>query len=775
MGLLLRKARRDIARSKGTFLALTLMVSLGTMAMTGTYGAYANLQDEIARTDRELRFHDGLIAFEARPELDVMAAVEGIVTDSDARLVVELPVTFPGGRSPIVARLISVPDAGPPTIDGLRLKAGSAAANGKVVAEAGFAAHHELDVGSTAVIHAPTGNITTTVSGIATSAEYLWPSRNVVEHMPDVLRRWGVLYVQESVLQNWTASPGQVNQVVFRAEGNPLPLLDSLQQRLGEGSVQRIETKDNQASTANLNLLVGALGSIAWVLPVLFLVIVGLSTYVLLSRLVHLQRANIGLLRAMGYPPRRILLHYLAYGPLISLLGTLVGFALGFGLSFFVTDMFSSYTSLTDVPVLLRPRLVAIGLTLSLAFTTAAAILPALQASRLSPATAMRPPAPAASRTKGHPAKDGSSAWLPMGIRLGWRNIARTPRRAILTLLGVALAVSVVLAPPALIDSLDAAIEENVSRLQRADAVVVFAAPIPVTDIGSAQGSPGISLIEPVLQIPTSLRLEDSVIDMTIVGLHGDQAAIRLQAADAGRRQVSEHGILLSRVFERRGVSIGDAIDILGSQVTVLGFVNAVGPTGFIELGAAQELAGLEDVANQAYVTWSATGEEAGRADLEGALPVAAVQAVDQSERDAKEMLRVYYGFVWVLVAFGAVIAAAIVFNTMAINVLEESQQYATLRTLGHPMTSISQVVLTETLVVTLPGIVVGLGLGVLLARYLAMVFTSDLFVLDLSIADSTYWMAMAGGLAPALVAAWPNLRAIARIDLGRAVRERTR
>ena len=773
MGLLLCKARRDMGRHKGTFLALTLMVTIGTLAFTSVYGSYANLQDTIRSSHEDQDFHDGLITIKPRPAGDVAANADAVVPDNEVRLVAELPVTFPDDRSPIVARIISIPDAGGPSIDRLDYLDGGPPSTAEVVVEAGFADHHGLTVGDELLVHGVDGKVTLTVSGVAVSPEYLWPARNVVEHMPDVLRRWGVLYAREASLADWTGLAGQANQVVFASEDPAIDVLDQLQARFGAENVIRIETRDNQASTTQLSGLIGALGAIAFALPFLFLLIAGLSTYVLLSRLVHLQRGNIGLLRALGYNPGTVLWHYVSYAPMIAIIGSLVGFGLGYALSFYVTGIFASFTSLHHVDVLLRPSLGFIGLVLSLAATIVAAVIPARRAAKLLPSEAMRAPSPATGR---HSRLERILPFLrsaPDSMRLGWRNVGRNRRRAAMTAAGLALAVAAVLAPLALLDSLNAAVDLSVERLQRNDAVVVLTGPVNITAVDAASNAPGVRSLEPVLQVPTSVRAGDTVVDMTILGMRPDQQALALQDASGEPRQVSSHGLLLTRVFGNKGLEVGDTLDLFGQDVTVLGFVDGFGPAAYVELGALQQWTSAGPVANQALATWN--DSRLGRASLEEGLPVATIQDVEQARTDAREMLRLFYGFAAFIVAFGIIIAASIAFNAVSINILEEGTQHATLRTLGFPMQSLAVTVLTETITLAVPGVLLGLPLGYWLADRIMSLIVTDIFVLDLSISWLTYTLPVLGILLAVTLATIPGLRSIARLDLGRATRERAR
>jgi len=762
------KARRDLTRAKWPFLALTIMVALGVAALTSMYGGYANLQEAMVTTYDAHEFHDGLIEFTPRNATDLpgLGAVEGIRL-WEPRLVIELPARFGEGKAPVMARLVSLPG----NIDTLSYRQGGEPGAGTVVAESGFAAHHGLKVGDAVTFQTPNGARTMPIAGIATSPEYLWPAKTSQEHMPDVLRRWGVMWTSLDDVRSLVGTPSAVNQVVLKAQDNSsvTSVLAGAKTALGNTSVFRVETRDVQASNVVLVLMVNALDQMALILPLLFLSIVGLSTYVLLTRLVHQQRASIGLLRALGYSPASILFHYLTYAPLIAGAGTLVGFVAGYALSFYVTGIFGSYASLTDVPVRLRWDLLVVGLGIALAFATLASIMPAWKAARLRPSESMRPPAPSTPRHAPSP-----RSVLPLSIRLGIRNVARNPRRAVLTTLGVALAVSVLVVPQGILDSLDHVVEDAIVRVQKADEFLVLQRPTPVSVIEAAAGTPGVASIEPVVQLQSNLLQGGKTRDITIMGQRPQNDLVLLFDASGDRVRTAPNGIILSRVFERGGYRVGDQVGLYGESLPIVAFVQTSGTTGFVTLETAQKWANIGDAATLVYVVWTPdASNEVVNAALAQKLPIGATQDVQQAIDDSRSMLRLYYGFILLILAFGIIIAGAIVFNTVTINVLEESRDFATLRTMGVGTMTLIGITTTETLLLALPGAIIGLGMGALLTKYFVGVFTSDLFVLDMYVTPGTYALALLAGILAALVSQVPSLRWVARLDLAKATRER--
>jgi putative ABC transport system permease protein len=136
-------------------------------------------------------------------------------------------------------------------------------------------------------------------------------------------------------------------------------------------------------------------------------------------------------------------------------------------------------------------------------------------------------------------------------------------------------------------------------------------------------------------------------------------------------------------------------------------------------------------------------------------------------------MMRLFYGFIYMILAFGLAISTAIVFNAITINVLEESRDIATMRTFGTPHSLLRRVVTAETILLVLPGAVLGLILGTYLSGYFTSLYSSDLFVLDLVIYPETYLVVLAMAFIVALLSELPSLRFIRLMSLARVTKER--
>ena len=227
----------------------------------------------------------------------------------------------------------------------------------------------------------------------------------------------------------------------------------SVSQAIDPSGAVQVTDREHQISNRLLHLDLDGFRSLAIVFPLLFLTVSTLAIYSLLSRLVQSQRGQIGVLRAMGYTRRQVLVSYVGFGVLIGTIGSTIGVALGFGLSVLITWVYAYSLHVPFVSIGVNPGLLAIAFAAGFVAALVAAAVPAWASSGIRPAEAMRPPVPNAGRRTLLEIVLPVVSRLPYVVKLPLRSVFRVPRRTLYTAFGVAAGVTLTLVAASFLDS----------------------------------------------------------------------------------------------------------------------------------------------------------------------------------------------------------------------------------------------------------------------------------------------------------------------------------
>lgn len=775
---LTRKLFRDLARLGGQALTIALVVASGI----ASYVSFASAQGSLvfARDAFYLshRFADVFVHAERAPKSlkADLEAIEGVAA-VDTRLVVAAMVPLADMTEPVMARIVSLPATGTSRLCDVQVRRGSLPEPGRgeeVLVLDSFARAHGLEPGDTvpAVLNGVLRELT--VSGTAMSPEYVF-SVSAGEAMADD-SRVGVFWMREDVLAPAFQLEGAFNDALL--------LLDhGASERAVLGNVDRVlepygglgaYARDRQPSHLMLSSELRQLATFAIVAPAIFLGVAIFLVYVVLSRIVHLERPQIATLKALGYGRRTIALHYVQLVSLMVLVGAGLGLGLGAllgrGLTTLYADFFRfpAYGFRVDAAVAVRAVLA------SGASAFAGALSAVWSAVRLPPAQAMQPEAPARYRRSilerlGLADLAGASGMMVV------RELTRRPMRTALYTLGVATAVATLVSARFGYDAMDLLFDLEFQTASRDDLLVSFREPGSGAAVDELAHLPGVVAAEQQRAVPVRLRSEQRYRDVPLVGHAGGASLRRLVEHPPRVREMPPGGLVLTEVLaERLGVAPGDAVEVEvldGDRRKVRATVGGIsselfGMQAHADLDEVHRLLGEEDVA-----TGAALLLERGRiTEVEERLKeMPAVGSV--LRRDVVlALFEKQTSYLWsttlVLTLFAATIAIGIVYNSARVALSMRARDLASLRVLGFTRREIAGLLLSEIAVYVAAALPIGLWLGKLLTQAIASSTDPELFRMRVDVSDRTYAFAVAVTVATALVSATLIKRRVDKLDL---------
>jgi len=787
LGALDRKVLRELRLLWSQALTIALVVASGIGGFLATLSAVDSLARARDGFYASGAFADVFASVRRAPNsvLDPIRSWPGVV-DVQGTVEANARVSVVGSTDPIVGRLIGWDARTPQRLNRVQLRAGrwpepgrQAGGELEAVASEGFVLAHHLKMGDrvSALVNGKRRPLR--LVGVALSPEFIFGG---MLGAPD-LRSFGVFWLDRAELAAATDMTGAFTQVAVKlAPGaSPATVQDALTRQLAPYGGQAAYGRDEQASHAMLANEITEQQVMGSVLPAIFLAVAGFLLHMVTARLVATQREQVATLKALGYPNRAIALHYLKLvAPMVLggyALGLLLGRALGRGMMGLYADMFR----FPRFDYHLDPQLALIALGLAL-LTAVAGTLVAIQATvRLSPAQAMRPPAPGHYRR----ALIERLRWLRLApsLRMILRNLERRPLRAGITVVGIASAVAIVIMGNFFRDAIEAIVDTQFNLVLRGDLMVWTTDPVSAATGRELARLPGVTQVEPARRVAVRFVHGARSEKGSIMGREPQAVLQRLIDADLRQVPVGSHGLVMTdRLAHKLGLLPGERVQIevregrRGVYEVVLERTvsDMFGLNAYMERSALNRLLGEGDLANN-----FALAAERGQVDrvleaTQGLPRVAGAFSKANMLRNMQEVsARNVLIMSTILTLFATVIAVGVVYNNARIALAERTWELASLRVLGFTRAEVSALLLGElalSIALALPlGFLLGWGLTHLIVGLVA----SDQFQFPVVIQARTYaWAAVAvvtAGIASAAVVR----RRIDRLDMVSALKTR--
>lgn len=742
-------------------------------------GVYTSLKLTQATYYEQYRFADVFAALKRAPEslAEQIGSIPGVGA-VETRVVMGVNLDVPGLKEPATGRIVSIPEQRRSMLNDLYLQQGRYVEPGRsdeVLVNEAFATANHLQLGDAlgAVINGRWQALR--IVGIALSPEYVYAIRS-----GDVFgdnRRFGVLWMGRKAVGTALDMDGAFNDVALTLTPSAnvqevIFRLDRLLDRYGGfGAIDRSDQVSNRFVSDEITQL----RAHALILPAIFLGIGAFLLHIMLSRLISTQRDQIAILKAFGYGNWDIGAHFLKLVLVIVFLGAVIGTGVGVWLGSEVTKIYTAFYKFPLLRYAVSPAMVVGGVVISGGAAIAGAFFAVKRAVSLPPAEAMRPEPPAQFR-RTLMERLGLQRFLSPVGRIILRNLERKPMQSLLSMLGIALAVAMLVVGRYSYDALDYLMDVQFRIVQRDDVTLVFNEPRSARTRYDVAAMPGVLYAEPFRMVAARLRFEHRTHTIGIMGLPPDGQLRHLVDAKLNPIALPLDGVLLT-------TKLGELLGVVpGDRLTVEVLEGARPIRSVPVAGLVDELLGVS-----AYMDIHALN----RLLQEGETISGALLAVDERQLDnlytrlkripaiasvtlRKEMLKHFQETIaqsqnisnTVQVTFACIIAFGVIYNAARISLSERSRELATLRIIGFSRPQITVILLGEQAMLTLIAIPIGFILGYGLSALLSLAYNTELYRFPLIITKSSYAFAFIVIAIAALVSGLLVRRQCDRLDL---------
>ncbi|MGO8966751.1 ABC transporter permease [Mycobacterium sp.] len=771
-----RKVRRDVWRERWRFAAIAAVMAIGVAVFVAATDGYRNLDQSFDRAYAAQRLPDAILSGPGAAGLgDTVANMPGRPL-VDVRHQADVGIRV--NQHALYGRAVGVPDSRQPSVSLLDMRTGALPHFGQLVIEQHIADYYHLHPGDTVELLGRHGWQPFTVAGSALSTEYLWPARSGQEILTSP-EDFGVVFLPDDELQRALSDPVEQIAVYARDRSAADALIAAVGELARKARLQFVP-REQQASYFTLRDDVVQFGSLARILPFLFLAAVVLGTYVLLSRIVAAQRAIIGTLVANGLSPGAVRRHYLGYGLACAAGGILPGLFGGYLLGQWITAKYTEAIALPMHLTSMHPLTYLLAAVAAVTVALLAAVAPAHAAARMQPAEAMRVAPP---MDRGHrsimerlvPVLDR----IPARWRMMLRAILRNRRRAAFTAVGVAVSVILVMVFAGMRDTVPGMVNRQFGQIERQDGEVVVSGSTDAV-LGTLRADHDITAAEAFSSYGVTVSSGAHRYQTMLIGL-APQTQMHTFPAQSGADRLPDDGVLLGvGLRDMLSVSLGDRIDIAmpqsGLRLTqrVAGFVDEpFSPVVYISLNRARAQADSLPV-NGVLVKLRPVTDGRAAGDRIAAIPgVVAYRSTTSLASTMRHAFSLYGTLVNIMLVFAAVMAAAMLYNAMSANISERLGELGALHAEGMGAGMLSRLIATENFSLALVAVPFGVVGGVLLADRLLSTYVSRGYHVRLEMQATTPVVVACVILLAAALAQIPVVRRIHGIDLARIVRER--
>ena len=619
----------------------------------------------------------------------------------------------------------------------------------EVVIDVHVAEALDVSVGSSVSLGAGEGRMNFTVVGLGYHSNHFWfaPEGSL---FPAEKGTYVTGYLTSEGLENLAnLTSGSSNKILIDLEGTPgfdIPTtekfegdeIDPVKSHVKEVLLDEdsgTATVNDRGETPSVEFLRADLEGAQKSFPAVttMLVIVASITIILsLQRLIQSQSREIAIMRTLGVPRNSIMIGYMLAPLVIGLIGSALGVLLG--VFFGIRAMLDVYENIIGLPILNETvdwNMVLEIVAIAMVIVFLSGIWPAWKASRMKPLEVL---------SGQHEVRVGSkflqtlTAGLPTTIGLTIRSSLRKPIRLSLTFLAVGLSMVIYGSMLMFAGSMTDILVDNLEEGQQWDAQAIIPEGGPEGIITWSNNNN--ATYELVIEYPFGTIEDDEgkAKPFTAVGLEKfatDSSAMRLVNlvdGDLPAKETATAQILADEgtaalldwdLNEKRTVKLGT----MEIEVELVGTTRGeISRTIYFHRTFLENDIGIEPTS--VYIRLEKGGS------VDGNLADVSQGVVEKQNllSGTEKLLEQQSQFLGVFIFLGILVAAAVLFNTLIMNLAERDLELSTLRVLGASTNRLGSMIIGENFAIGLVGGTFGAIFAYLGTVYLASVFSSWTF-----------------------------------------------
>ena len=462
---------------------------------------------------------------------------------------------------------------------------------------------------------------------------------------------------------------------------------------------------------------------IAKVFPVFFFLVAALVCMTTMTRMVDEQRNEMGTLKALGYSKLQIASKYIIYALIASILGSILGCSLGMYL--FPTVIFNAWNTLYNIDqikFLFQPGLILLASGSVTGITLLATLYSIYSELIEMPSQLMRPKA--AKAGKKILLERISFIWKRLSFlqKVTARNIFRYKKRFFMTIIGIAGCSALLVAGFGINDSISDIVNQQYNVIYHYDATVSAKTSEITSQIKSLKGVKDV-YEEDHLAVTT--KIENKDISTTVHIISNDKKFKDFCTLFNGNKEfdLDDSSVLISqKMATKLNKKAGDTIKIKDANNKVIKakikgvFTNYVGHHIYASESLYKSWNTNAKTTHIYLIKSKKTTKKFERNLGNKIMNIDSVQSVtfySSLQKNFKDMIKSISYIVVVLVISAACLAFVVLYNLSNVNISERKREIATIKVLGFTRKEVDAYINRETILLTILGSLIGLGIGI--------------------------------------------------------------
>lgn len=490
------------------------------------------------------------------------------------------------------------------------------------------------------------------------------------------------------------------------------------------------------------------IANIAKVFPIVFFVVAILICLTTMTRMVEEERIQIGTLKSLGYDDISISFKYVLYAVLATVIGSLVGVVIGFNI--IPNIIFNMYKIMYNVDGFVSSfywGLTLQGMVIALICTVGATIYACAKTLKEVPASLLRPKAPTV----------GKRVWLEyipfiwkrlkFSSKVTVRNVFRYKKRMFMTILGIAGCTGLILAGFGLKDCITNLVPNQYEKIFNYQVEVTLNDNLNVDELDSVYEQ-----VNELDEVNKALKVEKESIEIknkdtnqsiTLVVPFSDTSDfIKLQDRKSGKKfDLGSGAIVSEKLASLLDINEGDNLVLDGKKDYKVVVSDITENYLYHYIYISRDVYDSDSYNTILVKTdeMSVKEEQEFSNKLKDIDGVSSMSFTSSTEDMFDSTMKNFSYVSLVLIVSAGMLAFIVLYNLASINISERNREMATIKVLGFYDKEVYNYIGRESNILTIIGIAFGMGIGVVLTRFIIKTCEIDILMFDSNIKAISY------------------------------------